>query len=137
MSRASQIRRVRKLRRGIGKRRMTRMQFLDLVAVRTLNRFIKTVGREHFRVTQDTAFSLVLETVAEQAERILQESGYLKMHSGEFVHKSMRLSDLAGIGATISLVPVDPTLPEVSEEHVRRIERLLHSTEAVRLDDIH
>lgn len=137
MSKASQLRRVRKLNRSIGKLRMTRQQLLDGIAARTIKRVIRAVGRENVRIMQDTSFSMSLETTSDKVERILLEEGYLRMRSGEFVHRKMRISDLVGIGAMISVVPNDPNPPpEVSAEAVKRIEELLSSTEAVRLDDI-
>jgi hypothetical protein len=153
MSHASKIRRVRKLRRGIGEQRMTRKQQLDGIAAKVMREIIKSVGTENVRFVQDTAFSLTIETASPEVDRILQQHGYFCTCGGEYVHKKMRLSDFAGIGAVVSLVPntsadrslgqlpdwnldLGAALPEVSEEEVSRVGKLLSSTEAVRLDDI-
>jgi hypothetical protein len=104
MSKASEIRRRRKLKRSIGKKHLTRKQMLDLIAVRTMRRIAKEIGRDNFKVLQDTAFSLIIETASDKVERILLEEGYLKAADRAFIHRKMRLSDFEGVGGMISLV---------------------------------
>ena len=112
MSRSSEIRRRRKVRRGIGVRRLTYRQQMDLIAMRTVKRIITTVGWDHVKFMQDTSFSLEAAIAPEReaiVEQILLEEGYLKTRTGEFVHKKMRLNDFASMGAVVSLVPKPDT----------------------------
>lgn len=137
MSRSSAIRRRRKIMRGIGVKRLTYRQQMEHIAVRTVKRIIATVGWDHVTFMQDTSFSLEAAITPERealVEQILLEQGYLKTRTGEFVHKKMRLSDFASIGA-ISIVPTvisEPDRmpgafgwPEITPEEIKAVEERL------------
>lgn len=136
MSRSSEIRRRRKVRRAVGIKRLTYRQQMDLIAMRTVKRIITTVGWDHVKFMQDTSFSLEATIAPEReaiVEQILLEEGYLKTRTGEFVHKKMRLNDFASMGAMINIVPkhqaaVLPSgfrLPDVTQEAITAVEERL------------
>lgn len=136
MSRRSEIRRRRQVMRGIGVKRLTYRQQMDLIALRTVKRIITTVGWDHVKFMQDTSFSLEATIAPEReaiVEQILLEEGYLKTRTGEFVHKRMRLNDFASMGAIMNIVPKHQTpvlpsgfgLPDVTQEAVTAVEERL------------
>lgn len=152
MSRNSEIRQRRKVRRGIGVARVTTSQMFDRIAIKVMRRLTQAVGCENLKLTQDTAFSLTLDVAKDRvaiAEQILLEEGYLKTHGGEFIHKKMRLSDFAAMGGAVSLVPFVNTRmaqeaimmacrqpacfswPQVSEEEVRAVKERLNAPRGI------
>ena len=105
MSKASEIRRKRKLHRGIGKKAETYLQMMQRTAMRAIQRITQEVGRENIKLVAETAFSISIETSSVKVRDILLAEGYKEIQRGEFVHGKMRLSDFASMGAVISLVP--------------------------------
>lgn len=117
MSKQSEIRRRRQVKRSVGRKRGER-----------LNRFFKSVQRNALETVRrmSTADRLNFEAMNQPVVFHLEAP-----YTPEFLR--LRAKDLARLGLTVSVVP---NTPEVSDEEVARVAERLQSTVPPRLDDL-
>lgn len=108
MSKLSEIRVQRSIKRRLGRKRCTHHGMLNNATLQALKRIVREDGA---KAMHKTAFSIEVTGASQRVREILRAEGFLELGPGNFVHKKARFSDLAVSAMSFDVVSIR-MLPE-------------------------